>query len=191
MEVWLIYHELSKKNGQKHSSYKHCFSDPSKYMQKLKKSGRKQITDDKLEEIVELAKSKVMSSSQIKQQHSFNISKWSVINYLNRSGIYGNSCTNAPFLTDIQKNKRLEWSKMILKIDWDVVLFSDEKRFNLDGNNSNLNFWKDNHTKLKNSKKYGGGSVMIWQGFQDILKTLLLKFTPSWIQKNTRGCSKA
>ncbi|KII66527.1 hypothetical protein RF11_15986 [Thelohanellus kitauei] len=101
-------------------------SNPAEYGQKLKKSGRKKKTDNKIKKIVELAK-------------GYTISK---------------SCPNASFLTEIQKNKRLEWAKeMISKIDCDLELFTNEKGWNLDGNYSNLKFWGDKEVKLKNSKQ--------------------------------------
>ncbi|KII62047.1 hypothetical protein RF11_07346 [Thelohanellus kitauei] len=84
-----------------------------------------------------------------------DISHRSVNNYLNRCGIYRKSCTNAPFITEIP-NKRLE--------------------FNLDVNDSSLEFWGDKEMKLKNSKlKYGGGSIMIWIGVSRYLKALIIK----------------
>lgn len=50
--------------------------------------------------------------------------------------------------------------------EWKTVIFSDEKKFNLDGPDGSQKYWRDKNT-LKESRKsrnFGGGSLMVWGG---------------------------
>jgi len=50
---------------------------------------------------------------------------------------------------------------------WDKVVFSDEKKFNLDGSDGLQYYWHDLRKEKETyfSRQSGGGSVMIWGGF--------------------------
>ncbi|KAJ4444043.1 hypothetical protein ANN_05832 [Periplaneta americana] len=51
--------------------------------------------------------------------------------------------------------------------EWGQVIFSDEKKFNLDGPDGFLYYWHDLRTEdqVRMSRNFGGGSVMIWAAF--------------------------
>jgi transposase len=74
-----------------------------------------------------------------------------------------------PRLTPAHKVARLEWAKshVDLGLGWNDVVFSDEKKFNLDGPDCLQYYWhdlrKEEQTYL--SRQNGGGSVMIWAAF--------------------------
>ncbi|KAF0748806.1 hypothetical protein AaE_007242 [Aphanomyces astaci] len=74
-----------------------------------------------------------------------------------------------PRLTSAHKKARVEWAKshVDLGLGWNQVVFSDEKKFNLDGPDGLQYYWhdlrKDEQTFL--SRQNGGGGVMIWAGF--------------------------
>jgi hypothetical protein len=87
----------------------------------------------------------------------------------------------------------MSWSK-----EWSSVVFSDEKRFNLDGPDGFQYYWHDlrKEPQYFSKQRFGGGGVMVWAGFgckgktniafidgnmnakkyQDMLETHLLPF---------------
>lgn len=74
-----------------------------------------------------------------------------------------------PALRPHHKLHRLQWATSILKDRTDLanVIWTDEKRFNLDGPDFYSQFWYDlrKETPRRVSRRFGGGSVMFWGAF--------------------------
>ncbi|GBM33808.1 Transposable element Tc3 transposase [Araneus ventricosus] len=53
---------------------------------------------------------------------------------------------------------------------WDDVIFSDEKKFNLDGPDGFRYFWYDlrKEKEIFSKHTFGGGSVIVWGGFATV-----------------------
>ncbi|RWR98786.1 Transposable element Tc3 transposase-like protein, partial [Dinothrombium tinctorium] len=64
--------------------------------------------------------------------------------------------------------KHISWSDQ-----WNSIIFSDEKKFNMDGPDGIHYYWHDLRSKPKTimSRNFGGGSVMVWAGFSSSGKT--------------------
>lgn len=75
---------------------------------------------------------------------------------------------SAPKLTNEHKVLRLEWAQkhMIFGDKWREVIFTDEKKFNLDGPDGYKYYWHDlrRDTKFHSKRAFGGGSLMVWAG---------------------------
>ena len=72
--------------------------------------------------------------------------------------------------------RRLEWA--MEKVGWSVekwsgVVFTDEKKFNLDGPDGFRYYWHDirNEPRIFSKQQNGGGSLMTWGGFSANGKT--------------------
>ncbi|KAF0708257.1 hypothetical protein AaE_013282, partial [Aphanomyces astaci] len=82
-----------------------------------------------------------------------------------------------PRLTKVHIQARVDWAKEHVDFGpkWDNMIFSDEKKFNLDGPDGLQYYWhdlrKEDQTFL--SRQNGGGSVMIWGGFSSKGRTSL------------------
>ncbi|KAF0702422.1 hypothetical protein AaE_015946 [Aphanomyces astaci] len=110
------------------------------------------------------------SSSRIKFDLNLNVSTRTLRRILSKSPHFKYKKRKAvPRLTPPHRVTRVEWAKshVDLGIGWDQIVFSDEKKFNLDGPDGLQYYWhdlrKEEHTFL--SRQNGGGSVMIWAGF--------------------------
>ena len=73
---------------------------------------------------------------------------------------------SAPKLTNDHKLLRLDWAKKYMSYGdkWQNVIFSDEKKFNLDGPDGYKYYWHDLRTEHKfySKRAFGGGSLMVW-----------------------------
>lgn len=74
-----------------------------------------------------------------------------------------------PKLTQKHKENRLRFGRMAMawELIWAFTLFSDEKKFNLDGPDGSQFYWHDlrKDEQVKWSRNFGGGSVMVWLSF--------------------------
>ncbi|ETN04004.1 hypothetical protein PPTG_23679 [Phytophthora nicotianae INRA-310] len=73
-------------------------------------------------------------------------------------------------LTAVHKAHRLDWSKTMVVMPqegWQRIIFSDEKKFNLDGPDGLRNYWRDIRRDPRTTvrRQNGGGSVMVWGAF--------------------------
>ncbi|GBM59397.1 Peroxidasin [Araneus ventricosus] len=66
-------------------------------------------------------------------------------------------------------SKRLKWAHNHIPYcdKWMAVLFSDDKKWNLDGPDRNIKYWHDLRKEPRSffSRQSGGGSVMVWVTF--------------------------
>lgn len=77
-----------------------------------------------------------------------------------------------PKLTPAHKKARVKFAKdnHNLGSDWDQVIFSDEKKFSLDGPDGWRYYVSDERKSLP-KRQGGGGGVMVWAGFSAVGKT--------------------
>lgn len=76
----------------------------------------------------------------------------------------------APVLTPQHKEARLKWATEHVTWNeelWAKVVFSDEKKFNLDGPDGLQYYWHDlrREKEIYSKRQSGGGSVMVWGAF--------------------------
>ena len=76
---------------------------------------------------------------------------------------------HSPALTTVHKDLRLTWAKdhMTWNNEWHKVVWSDEKKFNLDGPDGFSYYWHDlrKEEEIFSTRAQGGGGVMIWASF--------------------------
>lgn len=137
--------------------------------------GRKPKTtarDDSM--IVRLAKKKSdISSREIVEDLKLNVSAVTVRRRLKKSGLDSRIQRKKPYISKINKKKRLDFAKKYVSKDskfWDSVLWSDESKFELFGSKKRKRVWRRSGEALKQANilqtvKHGGGNVMVWGCF--------------------------
>ncbi|CAD6196522.1 unnamed protein product [Caenorhabditis auriculariae] len=144
---------------KKSRSIRRYLENPPDYGKKLKQlKGRCRKLDNRGERvIINAASNSPKSLNQIRRENGLKVSKTTVHNVIKRSGIIvRQKMIKVPKLTDEHKKRRL-----------DFILFSDEKKWNLDGPDGNRSYWRDlrKDPQLFSKRNFGGGSLMVWGGF--------------------------
>jgi transposase len=144
--------------------------NPSNYAKK-KRTGRKpKLSFIEKRLILRKASNAVISCSKIVDDLCLGVSRMTVNRVLlNCAHLKYQKKKTSPALKDHHKADRLKWAKehMPWKSEWRNVVWSDEKRFNLDGPDGLHYYWHDLRKEklLSVRRNAGGGSVMIWACF--------------------------
>lgn len=88
------------------------------------------------------------------------------------------SAHKSPVLSELNRQRRVTWATFYVTwtlINWNRVIFSDEKRFCLDGPDGFNYYWRDlrNDKSIVMSRRQGGGGIMVWGGFSSFGVTKL------------------
>ncbi|DBA02083.1 TPA: hypothetical protein N0F65_011150 [Lagenidium giganteum] len=135
---------------------------------RCKKLGRpKTLTSRDVRHVFNLACTSGMSAKETRNTLGLNCSRWTVCRAL---GSTNNAKyvkhKQAPRLTDAHKSKRVAFAdqKVSDEFCWRGVLFSDEKKFNLDGPDGCQYYWHDTRLppEIYSKRIAGGGSDMVW-----------------------------
>lgn len=136
-----------------------------------RKTGRKSSIGQVMKKrIINLASVKQMSSSQIKDELQLEQSSRTIRRVLSNSPtlVFKKYQTKPP-LTDTHRTARLTFAKesIMKRVDWTKIIWSDEKKFNLDGPDGIKHYWHDlrNEPKYLSKRAFGGGSLMVWGAF--------------------------
>lgn len=140
-------------------------------LQRKNRPGRPRVTskrDDR--KILNLASSQKLSLRSLKNLSGLQISKDTIHRRIRDSAnISLKKMARKPALTARHKSIRVQWAKkhMAYGDKWLSVLFSDEKKWNLDGPDGWSYYWHDLRKEPRTffSRQQGGKSLMVWGGF--------------------------
>uniref|UniRef100_A0A8C7LU61 Tc1-like transposase DDE domain-containing protein n=1 Tax=Oncorhynchus mykiss TaxID=8022 RepID=A0A8C7LU61_ONCMY len=99
-----------------------------------------------------------------------SVHRTTISRILHKSGLYGRVARRKPFLKDIHKKCSLKFATSHLGDTpnmWKKVLWSDETKIELFGNNAKCYVWRKSNTAEHTipTVKHGGGSIMVWACF--------------------------
>jgi len=138
---------------------------------KIKRTGPvPKITPREKRSIVTTASKKKLSASKVRDDLQLPITVRRVRQILSESmTLKWTKRKSKPALKIHHKTARLEFAKKYMSWthEWHNVVFSDEKKFNLDGPDGAQYYWHDlrKEKEFCFSRNFGGGSVMVWAAF--------------------------
>ena len=146
------------------------------YGLKRKTMGNTKISSRDKNRIRSEATENKLSAAQIAHKLDLPIKKRRVQQILHDTqGIVYKKQSKKPPLPESHKSARLEFARlhMAWTAKWRQVVFSDEKKFNLDGPDGYSCYWHDlrKNNPPRMSRNFGGGSVMVWAAFSYTGKT--------------------
>lgn len=156
------------------------FAKGKTYGQKNKTKGNSKVTKRQKNQLLGLASKGKHTINEMIDELQLPIKKTAAWNILNKSGRFKYlKRMTRPALKQHHIEKRLAWAKnhMSWSTEWSNVVFSDEKKFNLDGPDGFQYYWHDIHKdrQMCTKRNFGGGSLMLWAGFSMHGKTHLAK----------------
>ena len=153
------------------STVSRFLNNPSSYQQSNFKGSKKKTSERDRRQILRLATSDNLSCAEIKKNLKLDVSRATVNRVIQDSGCFSyEKRMHTPELKPHHIENRLAFAKKHLKEHtiWPKVIFSDEKRFNLDGPDGLQYYWHDLRFAKKetySTRSKGGGGLMVWGCF--------------------------
>ena len=137
---------------------------------KLKPGPKPKLDNRDRRSILRSLSSPGSSANSIRAELGLNVSKSTVLRAIKSSQVFNWKKMNVkPQLTSNHRKARLAWAQkhMSWTDEWLTVLFSDEKKFNLDGPDGLAYYWHDIRKEKPEifSRAGGGGNVMVSAAF--------------------------
>jgi predicted transcriptional regulator len=134
----------------------------------LERRGRKKsLSEYDKRRIVRAASNNSVSASQLKRNLCLNVSISTILRVLQSNpNLTHRKKKHCPRLSIENRQARFDWClRHILYLEeWKKVIFSDEKRWSLDGPDGWATYWHDDRKEEQvfQTRQMGGGSVMVW-----------------------------
>lgn len=149
-------------------------------MQRSAGGRKRKLSDRDQRHIIRSASNKMTSAKRIRHDLDLEVSVRTVGQILQQSQYLSyDKMKRGPWSNPKTKRQRMEWYQQVQNLGptWNNVIFSDEKKFNLDGPDGLNCYWHDlRKEKLRFSKRQqGGGGIMFWGGIGSAGKTPLVR----------------
>ncbi|KHJ76693.1 transposase, partial [Oesophagostomum dentatum] len=142
--------------------------DPDHYNTRNSQGRLRELSDRQQREIWRKVSNSTKSLSGIRAELSLSVSCTTIWRTIKRNrNIERGVMRRVPRLTDAHKHRRLEFARTNMGTNWAKVIWSDEKKFNLDGCNGQRSYWHGirKEPMYFSRRNFGGGSLMILGAF--------------------------
>jgi transposase len=174
IKAWLVdnvsVREMARRLKRNKATIANYIRDPEDYGKRFVKGRPSKLSEHYKRRLFRTAANSCMSAGKLVAELQLNVTRQTVANKLNGSVRFKYKKINvAPKLTPKHEKKRLAWATNMVDFgerNWRTVIFSDEKKWNLDGPDGHSYYWYclGREEKTIFSRQNGGGSVMIWAG---------------------------
>ncbi|GMF64663.1 unnamed protein product [Phytophthora lilii] len=143
------------------------------------------LTDRDIRRLVRAAAKGDSSAAQLKTDLNFTVLERTIQRILAKVNwlVYTRMVSTLPLTPKDMKVHKVWASNMLVRKDagsvWDSIIFSDEKKWNLDGPDGFQHYWRDlrqapRHTKRRQAGS--GSSLMVWDDYVFTVSKFLLPF---------------
>lgn len=159
--------EIARNIKRSEKVVRNFLKDRIGYGQKKSTGRPSQLSVKKKRLLIRTAANSMKSSRQLREELQLKVSARRVRQVLNESNhLRYMKLASKPLLSErnIASRKHFAISHMSWTQEWRKIIFSDEKKFNLDGPDGWACYWHDLRTepKIFSKRQSGGGSVMVW-----------------------------
>lgn len=172
--------QIAKEVNRNEKVVRNFLKNPENYG-KNKHTGRKStVSTAQKRLLIRSAANNFKSARQLKTENNLSVGVRRVRQILNGSDrLKYKKMKRKPMLSpaNIEGRKNFALDYIHWTNEWRQIIFSDEKKFNLDGPDGFSYYWHDLRTeeKIFSKRQSGGGSVMVW-GAIGYLKKMPLSF---------------
>ncbi|GAB0099100.1 Tc1-like transposase, DDE domain [Sergentomyia squamirostris] len=168
-EMKLSHRNIARRTGRSRKCISNYLKDKEKYGKRYKGGQNHHLTPAQKENLLAFVKGGNYNCTQVCKELNLPVTARRVSQLLNASGRFKwKKLMKKPALEQRHMEARLEFAKNYVDFgrSWEKVIFSDEKKFNLDGPDGFKYYWAciDN-TEITMSRNFGGGTVMVWAAF--------------------------
>lgn len=157
------------------TTVKKYLDSPTQYGKSILKSGRKsKLSNRQKRSLINSVGNKKESLREAARSSKENISHMTVWRTIQNSNLIHTKMLSCPILTKTHKLARVQFAKSVLlkgKQYWESIIFSDEKRFCLDGPDGYKYYWHDirKEKRICSKNQYSQG-VMVWIGISNSIE---------------------
>ncbi|CAJ0565840.1 unnamed protein product, partial [Mesorhabditis spiculigera] len=169
-DVGLSARIIAKKIGRSHNVVNRFLKNPNGYATKKSTGRPKSLNAQQVDTIRKAASNSTQGSRQIQKQLAPTTSRSTVYRAISSAQIWKwTKMAQEPALKPhhIQHRAKFADEHMTWSAEWNDTIWTDEKKFNLDGPDGLARYWRDAQQPplVHRTRNFGGGRLMIWAGF--------------------------
>lgn len=166
-EHGLSGNQIASRIGRSRCVVQNFLRDPENYGKNFSKQGAPVLTSRDRRRVLARASASGLSAAKLKAELEVPVTVRHVRRLLKQSdNLKWSKMAPSPRLTPRHVSARIEYATAALQLGemWKSVIFSDEKKLNLDGPDGCHYYWRDLRKEPREifSRNFGGGSLMIW-----------------------------
>uniref|UniRef100_A0A8R1HMK0 DDE_3 domain-containing protein n=1 Tax=Caenorhabditis japonica TaxID=281687 RepID=A0A8R1HMK0_CAEJA len=149
---------IAKHLNRSHDSINRFVSNPNPNRQKKKNGPAPKLNSRARRSVTRVVSNSMKSCNNIYQELNLGVSKWTVWRALKEDP----NSTRA-----VMRPARLDFARRNMSTNWEKIMFSDEKKFNLNGPDGYKSYWHDlrKDPAVFSKRNFGGGSLVVWGAF--------------------------